>query len=83
MKVKLLYVVLSFIIISCKQSDIASQSLESKILSSKTILFEQQIDGNMISRPVIIETSSDIDNLLLICYQLINEISKETDPSKN
>ena len=63
MKVKLLYVVLSFIIISCKQSDVASQSLESKILSSKTILFEQQIDGNMISRPVIIETSSDIDNL--------------------
>ena len=63
MKVKLLYVVLSFIMISCKQSDVASQSLESKILSSKTILFEQQIDGNMISRPVIIETSSDIDNL--------------------
>ena len=62
MKIKLLYVVLSFIIISCKQSDVASQSLESKILSSKTILFEQQIDGNMISRPVIIETSSDIDN---------------------
>ena len=28
-------------------------------------------------------SSSDIDNLLLICYQLINEISKETDPSKN
>ena len=63
MKVKLLYVVLSFIITSCKQSDVASQSLGSKILSSKTILFEQQIDGNMLSRPVIIETSSDIDNL--------------------
>ena len=63
MKVKLLHLVLSFIVISCKQSDVASQSLEGKILTSKTILFEQQIDGNTISRPVIIETSSEIDNL--------------------
>lgn len=62
MKVKLLYVVLLLIVISCKQSNITSQSLEGKILTSKTILFEQQIDGNMISRPVIIETSADIDN---------------------
>ena len=37
---------------------------------------EEQCDPASIS-------SSDIDNLLLICYQLINEISKETDPSKN
>ena len=37
---------------------------------------EEQCDPTSIS-------SSDIDNLLLICYQLINEISKETDPSKN
>ena len=63
MKVKLFYVVFLFIVISCKQSDITSQSLESKILTSKTILFDQQIDGNMISRPVIIETSSGIDDL--------------------
>lgn len=63
MKVKLLYVVLLLIVISCKQSDITSQSLEGKILTSKTILFEQQIDGNMISRPVIIETSAEIDHL--------------------
>jgi len=62
MNVKFLYVVLLFSVISCKQSDIISQSLEGKILTSKTILFEQQIDGNMISRPVIIETSADIDN---------------------
>ena len=62
MKVKLFYVVFLFIVISCKQSDITSQSLESKILTSKTILFDQQIDGNMISRPVIIETSSGIDD---------------------
>lgn len=62
MKVKLLYVVLLLIVISCKQSNITSQSLEGKILTSKTILFEQQIDGNMISRPVIVETSADIDN---------------------
>ena len=62
MKVKLFYVVF----VHCnivKQSDITSQSLESKILTSKTILFDQQIDGNMISRPVIIETSSGIDDL--------------------
>lgn len=62
MKVKLLYVVFLLIVISCKQSDITSQSLEGKILTSKTILFEQQIDDNIISRPVIIETSADIDN---------------------
>ena len=43
--------------------DINSQSLEGKILTSKTILFDQQIDGNMISRPVIIETCAKIDNL--------------------
>ncbi|MDG1684607.1 MAG: hypothetical protein P8H63_01040 [Flavobacteriaceae bacterium] len=63
MKVKLLYVILLFSVLSCKQSDITSQSPESKILTSKTILFEQQIDGNLISRPVIIETSAEIDNL--------------------
>ena len=63
MKVKLLYVVLLFSLISCKQLDITSQSLESKILTSKTILFDQQIDGNMISRPVIIKTCAKIDNL--------------------
>ena len=62
MKVKLLYVVLLLIVMSCKQSNITSQSLEGKILTSKTILFEQQMDGIMISRPVIIETSVDIDN---------------------
>ena len=37
--------------------------MESKILTSKTILFQQQIEGNMIIRPVIIETSAEIDNL--------------------
>lgn len=63
MKVKLLYVVLAFSVISCKQSEITSQSLEGKILTSKTILFEQQIDGYTISRPVIIKTTADIDNL--------------------
>ena len=63
MKVKLLYVVLVLSLISCKQIDITSQSLESKILTSKTILFDQQIDGNMISRPVIIKTCAKIDNL--------------------
>ena len=63
MKVKLLYVVLLFSLISCKQLDITSQSLESKILTSKTILFDQPIDGNMISRPVIIKTCAKIDNL--------------------
>ena len=63
MKIKLLYVVLILSLISCKQIDITSQSLESKILTSKTILFDQQIDGNMISRPVIIKTCAKIDNL--------------------
>ena len=63
MNVKLLYVILLFSVLSCKQSEINSQSLEGKILTSKTILFEQQIDGNMISRPVIIETSAEIDHL--------------------
>jgi len=28
-------------------------------------------------------SSEDIDNLLLICYQLINEKTNQTDPSKN
>ncbi|MEC8090908.1 MAG: hypothetical protein VX027_04120 [Bacteroidota bacterium] len=65
MKTKLLYVILLFGVLSCKQSEINSQSLEGKILTSKTILFEQQIDGNMISRPVIIETSADTDHLKL------------------
>ena len=37
--------------------------IESKILTSKTILFDQPIDGNMISRPVIIKTCAKIDNL--------------------
>tara|TARA_B100000508_G_C11442406_1_gene269482 strand:- start:2 stop:421 length:420 start_codon:yes stop_codon:yes gene_type:complete len=37
---------------------------------------EEQCDPNSIS-------SSDIDNLLLICYQLVNEKTQETDPSKN
>ena len=63
MNVKLLYAILLFSVLSCKQSEINSQSLEGKILTSKTILFEQQIDGNMISRPVIIETSAEIDDL--------------------
>ena len=63
MKIKLLYVVLILSLISCKQIDITSQSLESKILTSNTILFDQQIDGNMISRPVIIKTCAKIDNL--------------------
>ncbi len=58
MKVKLLYVVLLFSLISCKQLDITSQSLESKILTSKMIYFDQRINGNMISRPVIIKTSA-------------------------
>jgi poly(3-hydroxybutyrate) depolymerase len=65
MKVKLLYIILLFSVLSCKQSDINSQSPESKILTSKTILFDQQIDGNVISRPVIIETSVDINHLKL------------------
>ena len=63
MNVKLLYAILLFSVLSCKQSEINSQSLEGKILTSKTILFEQQIDGNMISRPVIIQTSTEIDHL--------------------
>ena len=63
MKIKLLYVVLILSLISCKQIDITSQPLESKILTSKTIFFDQQIDGNMISRPVIIKTCAKIDNL--------------------
>ena len=65
MKIKLLYVILLFSVLSCKQSEINSQSLGGKILISKTILFEQQIDGNMISRPVIIETSVNINHLKL------------------
>ena len=63
MKVKLLYVILLFNVLACKQSDINSQSLEGKILTSKTIFFEQQIDDDMVSRPVIIETSANIDHL--------------------
>ncbi len=63
MKVKLLYVILLISVLSCKQSEINSQSLEVKILTSKTILFEQQIDDDMVSRPVIIETSANTDHL--------------------
>lgn len=63
MKVKLLYVILLFNVLACKQSEINSQSLEGKILTSKTIFFEQQIDDDMVSRPVIIETSANIDHL--------------------
>ena len=63
MKVKLLYVILLFNVLACKQSEITSQSLEGKILTSKTIFFEQQIDDDMVSRPVIIETSANIDHL--------------------
>ena len=63
MNVKLLYAILLFSVFSCKQSEINSQSLEVKILRSKTILFEQQIDDGMVSRPVIIETSADTDHL--------------------
>ena len=63
MKIKLLYVILLISVLSCKQSEINSQSLEVKILRSKTILFEQQIDDDMVSRPVIIETSADTDHL--------------------
>ena len=63
MKVKLLYVILLFNVLACKQSEINSQSLEGKILTSKTIFFEQQIDDDMVSRPVIIETSADTDHL--------------------
>lgn len=63
MKVKLLYVILLISVLSCKQSEINSQSPEVKILTSKTILFEQQIDDDMVSRPVIIETSANTDHL--------------------
>ena len=63
MNVKLLYAILLFSVLSCKQSEINSQSPEIKILRSKTILFEQQIDDGMVSRPVIIETSADTDHL--------------------
>jgi len=63
MKVKLLYVILLFNVLACKQSEINSQSLEGKILTSKTIFFEQQIDDDMLSRPVIIETSANTDHL--------------------
>jgi len=63
MKVKLLYVILLFNVLACKQSEINSQSLEGKILTSKKIFFEQQIDDDMVSRPVIIETSANTDHL--------------------
>lgn len=63
MKVKLLYAILLFITISCKQSEINSQPLEDKILTSKTVFIEQRIDGEIVSRPVIIETSAEIDHL--------------------
>ena len=63
MKAKLLYFILLFIIVSCNLSEITYQTSEGKILTSKTILFDQQIDGNMISRPVIIKTCAKIDNL--------------------
>jgi poly(3-hydroxybutyrate) depolymerase len=62
MKVKLLYAILLFITISCKQSEINSQPLEDKILTSKTVFIEQRIDGEIVSRPVIIETSAEIDH---------------------
>ena len=63
MKVKLLYAILLFSTISCKQSEIISQPLEDKILTSKTVFIEQRIDGEIVSRPVIIETSAEIDHL--------------------
>ncbi|MAV28586.1 MAG: alpha/beta hydrolase family esterase [Flavobacteriaceae bacterium] len=63
MKVKLLYAILLFSTISCKQSEINSQPLEDKILTSKTVFIEQRIDGEIVSRPVIIETSAEIDHL--------------------
>ena len=63
MKVKLLYAILLFSTISCKQSEITSQPLEDKKLKSKTVFIEQRIDGEIVSRPVIIETSAEIDNL--------------------
>ena len=63
MNVKLLYAILLFSTISCKQSEIISQPLEDKILTSKTVFIEQRIDGEIVSRPVIIETSAEIDHL--------------------
>lgn len=63
MKVKLLYAILLFSTISCKQSEINSQPLKDKILTSKTVFIEQRIDGEIVSRPVIIETSAEIDHL--------------------
>jgi len=63
MKVKLLYAILLFSTISCKQSEITSQPLEDKKLKSKTVFIEQRIDGEIVSRPVIIETSAEIDHL--------------------
>ena len=36
-----------------------------KKLKSKTVFIEQRIDGEIVSRPVIIETSAEIDNLKL------------------
>ena len=48
---------------SCKETEIKTQILKGKILSSKTILFEQQIDDIIVSRPVIIETSADTNSL--------------------
>jgi len=63
MKVKILYAILLFSTISCKQSEINSQPLEGKILTSKTVFIEQRIDGEIVSRPVIIETSAEIDHL--------------------
>jgi poly(3-hydroxybutyrate) depolymerase len=62
MKIKLLYVILLFNVLACKQSEINSQSLEGKILTSKTILFDQQIDDYIVSRPVMIETSANTDH---------------------
>ena len=81
MKVKLLYVVLLFNLKSCKQIHITSQSLESKILTSKMILFDQQINGNMISRPVIIKTSAEIDNLK--SYPIVIALHGRGGSSKN
>lgn len=63
MKIKLLYAIMLFSTISCKQSEITSQPLEDKKLKSKTVFIEQRIDGEIVSRPVIIETSVEIDNL--------------------
>ena len=81
MKVKLLYVVLLFSLISCKQLDITSQSLESKILTSKMIYFDQRINGNMISRPVIIKTSAEID--ILKSYPIVIALHGRGGSNKN